>query len=319
MDMLKNLINTYRNFSFEEKTIFTTKFSIVFNAVLGIAKFILAFFQGIFFFVAGFINIFVMIAKLECYIGVKEQEDKTFEEHNFMIGLFLIFAGLQYAIYMGRLLFSDVPTAQYSMFLGIVIACVSFVELGVAIKGCFNSVGKGHYYRNIKIINLASALTAIVLTEIALMSFAAEGDSRIIDGTFGLAVGAINILLGIFIMVAPKVSILDREHNVYKAIDTSISNQEFKIELTHSKFYGNYYYEGYIKDGIVDGRIKKGKSPIWKWNIWIKILVFTLSEILIFPYAGGALVSYFKNGKLVSHLDKKMEELGYIKIRESEE
>ena len=77
--MLKNLINTYRNFSFEEKTIFTTKFSIVFNAVLGIAKFILAFFQGIFFFVAGFINIFVMIAKLECYIGVKEQEDKTFE------------------------------------------------------------------------------------------------------------------------------------------------------------------------------------------------------------------------------------------------
>ena len=319
MDMLKNLINTYRIFSFEEKTIFTTKFSIVFNAVLAIAKFILAFFQGIFFFVAGFINIFVMIAKLECYIGVKEQEDKTFEEHNFMIGLFLIFAGLQYAIYMGRLIFSDVPTAQYSMFLGIVIACVSFVELGVAIKGCFNSVGKGHYYRNIKIINLASALTAIVLTEIALMSFAAEGDSRIIDGTFGLAVGAINILLGIFIMVAPKVSILDREHNVYKAIDTSISNQEFKIELTHSKFYGNYYYEGYIKDGIVDGRIKKGKSPIWKWNIWIKILVFTLLEILIFPYAGGALVSYFKNGKLVSNLDKKMEELGYIKIRESEE
>ena len=40
MDMLKNLINTYRNFSFEEKTIFTTKFSIVFNAVLGISKFV---------------------------------------------------------------------------------------------------------------------------------------------------------------------------------------------------------------------------------------------------------------------------------------
>ena len=56
-----------------------------------------------------------------------------------------------------------------------------------------------------------------------------------------------------------------------------------------------------------------------KWNIWIKILVFTLSEILIFPYAVGALVSYFKNGKLVSHLDKKMAEIGYIKIRESEE
>ena len=314
-----DLIDRYRKFSFEERTIFMTRFSILFNALMAIGKIFLAFFQGIFFFVAGFVNIFIMIAKLECYIGVKEQDDKKFNEHNLMIGLFLISAGLQYAIYMTRLLFHNVSGSNYGMVLGICIACVSFVELAVAIKGCFNAVGKGHYYRNIKLINLCSALTAIALTEMALMGFASDMDSSFIDGLFGLVVGGIIILIGVFIFVAPKFSILDREHNIYKKNDGQIDDQEFKIELTKSKFYAPYYYEGTIKNKIVDDRIKKGRSPIWQWNIWLLILVFTLSEILIFPYAIGALVNYFKNGALVKKLDHKMMELGYQKIQESEE
>lgn len=314
------IINHYRKLTFEEKTIFMTRFSILLNIVLAVGKFILAFFKGIFFFVAGLVNVFITIAKLECYLGVKKGKDEqAFKEHNFMIGLFLLASGLQYGIYMARLIFSNVETANYGMMLGIGIACVSFIELAVAIRGLFNAIGKGHYYRNIKLINLCSALTAIALTEMALMSFASETDSRFIDGIFGLVVGFFIILIAIFVFVAPKYSILDREHNVYRKINGSIEEQVFKIELTHSKFYANYYYEGQIKDNIVDGRIQKGKSPIWKWNIWILILVFTLSEILIFPYAFIAFINYFKNGRLIDHLDKKMLELGYEKIRESEE
>ena len=311
-----SFIDKYNKMSFEEKTLFSTKFSIIFNAVLALGKCVLAIFNGIFFFVAGVLNIFFMISKLECYLGVRYPEKKSFTYRNTLIGLFLLFAGVQYGIYMARLLFTDVETMKYGMIMGISIATISFVEMGIAIKGLFNSYGKGHYFRNIKIINFCSALTAIVLTEVALMSFAYTLDSRVIDATFGLVCGGIIVLIAIFIFIAPRVSLVDREHNVYKAKskDKILKVDRYEVTLTCSKFYGNYYYVGAVSGNIIDGHIIKGRNPFFKWNIWIKITVLLFSEILIFPYAVGALVFYFKNGALINKLDKHMSDLGYEKV-----
>ena len=315
-DIMVNLINKYRKLSFEEKTIFGAKFSVFSNAIFGVGKIILAIPFGIFFLVAGILNIFIMMSKLECYLGEKYPEKKSFIYRNRMIGLFLLLAGLQYAIYMGRLIFTDTEIMDYGMFLGITIACVSFVEMGIAIKGWFNSTGKGHYYRNVKLINFCQAMTAIVLTEIAIMSFAYEGDSRVLDGLFGMSVGAFIVLIAIYVFFAPKISIVDREHNVYLAEnnDYVINDEHIEIQLTNSKFYGNYTYVGIREDNMIDGHIIKGKSHIWKWNIYVKILIIVLSEILIFPYVIGGLIFHFKNVTLIKKLDKQMLSLGYKKI-----
>ncbi len=314
--MLK-IIKKYRTLSFEDKTIFSTTFSILFNAVMAVGKIFLSFFFGIFFLVSGVLNIFMMMSKSECYLGVKFPNKKTFEYRNFMTGLFLILAGLQYAIYMGRMLYTNVELMEYDMILGISIATVSFVEIAIAIIGCFKVNGKGHYYRNIKIINLCSAMTAIVLTEVALMSFASETDSRMLDGIFGLVVGAIIVLMGVFIFVAHKISIVDREHNIYKIQNLeTFYMSEVSIRLTNSKFYADYMYVGKRVDDKIDGHIIRLKSPILKWNVYINILVVVLSEILIFPYAVGAFIFYVKNRKLIDILDKKMAELSCYKIKE---
>ena len=61
------------------------------------------------------------------------------------------------------------------------------------------------------------------LTEVALMTFASDTDSRLINGLFGLVVGIIISLLGIFIIIAPKISIVDREHNMYKQVKNDVS------------------------------------------------------------------------------------------------
>ena len=157
------------------------------------------------------------------------------------------------------------------------------------------------------------------------MSFAYQGNSTILNCAFVIVVGVIIILIAIYILIAPKISIVERKKNVYKLIpnekpiDFSINEQEFVYQLTHSKFYGNYVYIGKINGNIVDGIIVKQKSPIFKWNIWIKILVIILSEILIFPYAVGALVFHFKSSQVRDKLDKKMIENNYIKINDKEE
>lgn len=310
------LIDKYRSLSFEGKTIFTTKISILMNLCLGIGKIILSFFMGVFFAVAGIVNICIVMAKSECYVGVKEPHNKSFNHRNKFISAFLFVAGLQYSIYMGRLIFTDISIMDYDMILGISIACVSFVELAIAIKGCFNSFGKGHYYRNIKLISLCSALTAIVLTEVALTSFAAEGDTRLINGIVGMLVGIVIILISIYIYYAPRVSIVDREHNIYRLINgnNSINEEKVNIKLTNSKFYGDYVYIGINKDNIIDGHINKEKSPIFGWNIYIKILIIVLSEILIFPYAIGALVFHIKCRNIIKKLDLMMIEKGYEKV-----
>ena len=68
--MLK-IINQYRGLSFEDKTIFTTRLSILINFVLGIGKAILSIFFGIFFLVAAIVNFFITLTKLDCYLGIK--------------------------------------------------------------------------------------------------------------------------------------------------------------------------------------------------------------------------------------------------------
>ena len=321
---MKRLIKKYKLLSFEKKTVTFTLFSIIFNAILAIGKIILSIFQGVFFLVAGILNIFILLSKLECFLGIKYPKRRTFEYRNNMIGIYLILAGIQYGIYMSRLVFTDVKTMEYSMFLGINIALISFIELGIAIKGLFNAYGKGHYYRNIKLINLCSAFTAMVLTEVAITSFASEVDTRIMDGIFGMSVGGVIILISGFILIAPKISIVDKEHNVYKLKENSKSlitldeNNKVKILLTNSKVCGNYTYVGEYKEGIIDGHIIKGKSPIFSWNIYIKILIIVLSEILIFVYAIWSLIFYFKSYKIIQELDKYMENNNYLKIENEE-
>lgn len=309
------IINLYRSLSFEEKTIFTTKVSILMNFVLGIGKTILSIFFGIFFLVAAIVNFFIMLTKLECYLGVKYPNKKSFDYRNKCVGIFLLIAGLEYAIYMARMIFTDVAIMNYNMILGIIIACIAFVELAIAVKGCFNSYGKGHYYRNVKLTSLCSALTAIVLTEVALTSFASENDLRTINGLVGMIVGIIMILISIYIFIAPRISIVDREHNVYKLKEDGepIKDEEIKIKLTNSKFYRDYVYIGKVDGESIDGHIRQEKSPIFNWNIYWLVLVILLSEILIFPYAFGALVFHFKCRNIIKDLDKKMLKKGYEK------
>ena len=315
---MMKIVNYYRSLSFQEKTIFTAKLSILMNLILGIGKTILSFFFGVFFLVAAIVNYFIMLTKLECYLGIKYPNKKSFEYRNKCVGIFLLIAGLEYAIYMGRMIFTNVRIMDYDIILGIIIACVAFVELAIAIKGCFNSYGKGHYYRNIKLTSLCSALTAIVLTEVALTSFASETDLRMINGIVGMIVGIIIVLISIYVFIAPKISIVDKEHNVYKLKERCkpIKDGEIVIKLTNSLFYRNYVYVGKVSDNLIDGNIIQGKSPIWRWNIYWLSLVILLSEILIFPYAIGALVYHFKCRNIISELDKQMLEKGYEKERD---
>ncbi|MDE7263501.1 MAG: hypothetical protein K2N64_02410 [Anaeroplasmataceae bacterium] len=316
-----NMVKWYRGLSFEERTLFHAKFSIIFNFILAVGKVILGFFVNAVFFVTAVVNGFMMLSRLECYLGVTKPNSKSFWYRNNFIGAFLVLAGVQYTFYMVMLWISRFETRSYTMIVGIVIAFVSFIELGVAIKGCFNAYGRGHYYRNIKMTNLCSALTAIALTEMAITSFSSVEQNTKIDNWFGLVVGISIILMGCFVFIAPLISIVDRKRNVYQMTEDSDFNTECRIryQLTKSRIYGNYFYIGRIQGGLIRGVVVKGKNPILQFNIFVKMILILFSEILIFPYAVGALIFHFRCATIIKKLDQYMISHGCIKIVEQEE
>lgn len=310
-----------RNRSVKRAEIFAT-FSIVLNICLAVGKFFLACFRGVFFFVSGMINVFWLISKIECYLGLKKKGKRKFETRNTLVAVFVMLAGLQYAIYMLTLIISNRTVMDYGQWLSIGIATVSFIELGMAIYGLCTTKGKGHYFRDLKIINFCSTLTSMIWTEVALLSFTTgiEGDARLICGISGACVGVVIILFGVYILFAPKISLIDREHNVFKRIEGKESllktdeGGKIEIMLVKSKIYGSYVYKAKLSDGVVDGHIVKTKSELRKLNIAWKILFIILSEILIFPYAIGAMVYFFRTINVLKKLEDHMASLNFEKL-----
>ena len=150
----------------------------------------------------------------------------------------------------------------------------------------------------------------------ALTSFASENDLRVVNGLVGMLVGVIIVLVAVYVFIAPRISVVDKEHNVYKLKKgyEHIKDEKIRIKLTNSKFYRNYVYVGKVDGNVIDGYISQEKSPILSWDICVLILVIILSEILIFPYAIGALVFHFKCRNIIADLDNKMLEKGYEKL-----
>lgn len=301
------LVEKYRKLDRKEKAQLTTSISLIGNMSLALVKFILAVFKGVFFFVAGCINVFFFIAKLECFKGLRKN-DNTYKFKNKVVSIFLILAGLMYALYMSSLIFSKREVMDYTDVLAILVALIAFVEMGFAIAGLINQNKHGHYYRNLKIINFSSTLTSMIWCMLALLIYC-DQDYQLICGISGLCVGVVIVILGIYLLFAPKVSIVDREYNEYLIKDKDF-NMNSPIILSKSFILGDYYYEFTVSDNTVKGYIKRGRNFFSKINIYWKIFIIVLSEILIFYYFILKFIYFFKTIDLPTKLDKIMLEKG---------
>ena len=95
----------------------------------------------------------------------------------------------------------DKKAKRFSNIFAYIFATISFLEIAFAIRGLCLSRKKGHYYRDLKLINLCSALTALVLTAIAFSSFASNGKMNIFNAILGGVVGIIMQLIGFALMI----------------------------------------------------------------------------------------------------------------------
>ncbi len=240
-----------------------------------------------------------------------------------LIAVFLFIASVFYIVFMVRMFFIERKLKDNGMIYVLLLAFISFVELGFAVAGLLRIKNKGHYYRNIKIINFCVALIAILTTQMSILNMQSETNTvNIANAYSGIGVGCFIAFCGVYILFAPQISIIGREQNVFELFEkdkNKLINMEkdtVELSLCHSTVYGSYIYRASIKDGIIDGYIEREQS-LWKrMHIIMKILCCILSEILIFVWIIGRIVLFFRSVNLPKRLEKRMYNNGFIKLGE---
>lgn len=139
-------------------------------------------------------------------------EDKQQTEFFMIAGGILFITSIVYIIYTVRMFVGE-KSMNYSMNIALAIACVTFTEIVVAIRGIVKTrKNKKPIMEAIKLVNLASALISLVLTQTAIMSFSHEGDASFYNGLSGLIFGSIAALIGIYMVIRAGITI--KKHNL---------------------------------------------------------------------------------------------------------
>ncbi len=308
---------------YEKRLIVSSSVTLVISLLIAVGKILIGAFSDVTMCAVGVFNVLLMSAKSNCILGAIKNDGK-FKRHNTFTAVFLFLSGAVYLTYMAVVLSLSLPDKRYDMWQAVTIAAIAFTELGVAIYGLIKTRRRGHYYRNIKIISLVSALVALMTAQTAILSFTSTVNYTVPNCASGIALGGVTMLLAVFVYFAPQCSIIDREHNVFTLVNpmdnglVDMCGNTAEVSLCKSFVYGGYVYKAMISGNTVDGHITREKSCWNRLPLAVKILCVILSEILVFGWVIGYVVFFVRSVDIPSGLEKSMKKNGFEKIATEE-
>ena len=136
------------------------------------------------------------------YLALKMQEHSVQNQIKSYraVGIIITFSSVCYVLYSVRLFFGG-STGTYPIYVALVIALYTFVEFGINIRDILR-LWKSDAIdaKALRAISFASTLLCFVLTQTAIMSFAAEGDNRVVNALSGVAFGCLAAMIGIYVL-----------------------------------------------------------------------------------------------------------------------
>lgn len=201
-------VKTYITASYEGRTLYAVRITLTKNLVWGILKFVFAAAtRSLLIGLSALSTVLNGISRAFCFLGMRSRVDYAkARKVNAVVAVSLMLSGMFYAAYFLYVLLSAY-TFRYPMFVAIMIAFFSFIDVGVALRGLHKAKGQSLLLKDIKIINLMGALTALVLTSVALLSCAdAEiANLHYVNGGFGIGIGLVIFAVGVFMLFSPRV------------------------------------------------------------------------------------------------------------------
>lgn len=152
--------------------------------------------KSLFFIISSLYNLCIGVAKIKVY---------SKKENYWTIGLFVIFASICFTLYSIWTIIAK-RTVNYDLYTGIFIATITFFDIGYSIYGIIKKSNSNNIQNKLlKLINLATALISLELTQSALLSFTmVDVDNSLYNGLIGIIVGISSLVIGIFIIIKNK-------------------------------------------------------------------------------------------------------------------
>lgn len=317
---MKKLFRKYKELPFEQKVIINTAFGLCFSAALTGGKLIIGFFTDFNLCRIALYTFAMLLAKFECLKGAKS-EKRAFRVQNILISVFLFLSSVLYVAFMWRSLYTERTAAGHGIMYVSGLAFIAFLEFGLAVAGIIRTKNKGYFYRDIKIINFCIALIAVLTAQMAILDYTSTANVVKYNAFAGMGIGAFIAACAFYILIAPKISLVDRERCAFilkdgdknGLIDMSLSS--VSVPLCKSRVYGSFYYNAMVYGDKLDGNIE-ADSSLWKrMNLTLKIVCCIFSEILIFVWLAGRIVFFFRSVDLPRRLEAKLKKNGFEPIQ----
>ncbi len=172
------------------------------NLLVGIGKLMMGIISLSFFTCVSAFYTFGMVLAKACVLRGMAEKNIAERQYRYyrLSGIILIIASVLYVVYSTRLLWHPMA-GRYSKYTGIGIAAFAFTELGLNIRGVIvERNNHNQLFHAVKMINLASSLICLVLTQTAILSFTHEHvpdyDPSMSNGLMGILMGTAAALIG---------------------------------------------------------------------------------------------------------------------------
>lgn len=167
-------------------------YSYVTNILIFIAKIVLFFItKSLSFAISSLYNLGIGLARKNIYSNKNNYKS---------IGGFVIMASLCFIIHSTwTIVFHKI--VNYNLYTGLAIATVTFYDIGYSIYGIIKSIKNNNNQSNLlMLINLATALISLELTQSAILSFTQVSvDNSLYNSIIGIVVGISSLIIGMSI------------------------------------------------------------------------------------------------------------------------
>ncbi len=165
-------------------------------------------------------NLLIGLVKANCSRGLWKNKDDLKDCKTYIRGgAILFFSSIFYIIYTANQV-GNPYNIQYNIFIAICIAAFATYSITVSIIGLFRTKGKTMLIKEYKFTNFATALTNLVLTQMALLSLMKVPNMHTYNATVGIIVGAVILGFGLYLVVNGFIKL--------KVYTTGITNKKNK-------------------------------------------------------------------------------------------
>lgn len=171
-------------------------------------------------------NLFIGLIKANCSRGLMKNQDNFKDLKTYVTGgTILLLSSIFYIIYTANQV-GNPYNIKYTPIIAIAIAAFATYSITVSIIGLVRTKGKTLLIKEYKFTNFSTALTNLVLTQMAILSFMPVENMHKYNAILGIIVGSVILGFGLYIIIHGLVRM-----RVYKSGITNAKKKQPKEEI----------------------------------------------------------------------------------------